>query len=198
MHPHPQLVLASASPRRSELLTQIGVPHRVLSADIDERSLPGESAEACVQRLARLKALAVQSLLQAELAAPAVLAADTVVLLGHELMGKPRDRSHALAMLMRLSDRTHSVLSAVALAHDGQLRCALSRSEVRFRRLQPAECEAYWDSGEPRDKAGAYAIQGLAAVFVQQLSGSYSGVMGLPLAETAALLSQAGIALWVR
>lgn len=198
MNAHQPLVLASASPRRSQLLTQIGVAHRVLSADIDERPLAGESAQQCVRRLAREKALQVRARLRAEgVRASAVLAADTVVLLDQQLMGKPRDRTDALAMLAQLSDRTHSVLSAVALAHGDELGEALSSSRVTFRALTAAECEAYWDSGEPRDKAGAYAIQGLGAVFVQQLTGSYSGVMGLPLAETAALLAQAGIAVWV-
>jgi septum formation protein len=112
------------------------------------------------------------------------------------MFGKPRDREHALSMLARLSSREHEVISAVALARTGSVSSKLSRSVVRFRALLPAECEAYWDSGEPCDKAGAYAVQGRGAVFVQALRGSYSGVMGLPLFETAALLTAAGVPMW--
>jgi len=189
----PVVILASASPRRAELLHQIGVPHRVVPADIDETRLPGETIEQCVQRLARTKALQVQQRLSVESVRDAfrvpVLGADTVVVLDDDMLGKPRDRADALAMLRRLSARTHQVLSAIALAHDNGLHQALSRSEVRFRALSDAECAQYWDSGEPRDKAGAYAIQGRGAVFIESLSGSYSGVMGLPLFETARLLA---------
>jgi septum formation protein len=195
------VILASASPRRTELLTQLGVPHRVVPAQVDERRAAGESVEACVRRLATSKALEVQVALAAvggstaavELA---VLGADTVVVVDDELLGKPRDRADALAMLAKLSGRWHQVLSAVALASGNGLQCSLSRSEVRFRALQARECAAYWDSGEPRDKAGAYAIQGLGAVFVEELRGSYSGVVGLPLFETARLLAAAGVATW--
>ena len=187
------LVLASASPRRSALLTQIGVVHEVHPARIDERCLSSESAEQCVLRLARQKALEVQS--RRGTALP-VLGADTAVVLDDEMLGKPPDRAAALTMLARLSGRTHTVLSAVAVASAGGLRALLSRSEVRFRSLLSAEVEAYWASGEPADKAGAYAIQGLGAVFVQELRGSYSGVMGLPLFETADLLSDIGVSLW--
>jgi septum formation protein len=187
------LVLASASPRRSALLTQIGVAHEVRPARIDERRLGTESAEESVLRLARQKALEVQSRRGSELP---VLGADTAVVLDDEMLGKPPDRAAALAMLALLSGRTHTVLSAVAVASAGRLRAALSRSEVRFRSLLSAESEAYWASGEPADKAGAYAIQGLGAVFVQELRGSYSGVMGLPLFETADLLAGIGVSLW--
>ena len=198
------MVLASASPRRAQLLSQIGVPHRVLPADIDERRAAGEDAEQCVLRLARQKAQQVCRTLQEQAALRRsgstplpVLGADTVVVVDGELLGKPRDRADALAMLARLSGRAHLVLSAVALASATELRSALSRSEVRFRRLSLEECTAYWDSGEPCDKAGAYAIQGRGAVFVEQLRGSYSGVMGLPLYETALLLADAGVPVWV-
>jgi septum formation protein len=187
------LVLASASPRRSALLTQIGVAHEVQPARIDERCLRTETAEQCVLRLARQKALEVQS--RHGTALP-VLGADTAVVLDDEMLGKPSDRAAALAMLARLSGRTHTVLSAVAVASAGRLRATLSRSEVRLRSLSSAESEAYWASGEPADKAGAYAIQGLGAVFVQELRGSYSGVMGLPLFETADLLAEIGVSLW--
>jgi septum formation protein len=197
----PVVILASASPRRSELLTQIGVPHRVVPAQIDERRTAGEAVEECVQRLARSKALEVQVALaavggSAAAVELAVLGADTAVTIDDELIGKPRDRADALAILARLSGRWHQVLSAVALASANGLQCTLSRSEVRFRALEPRECAVYWDSGEPRDKAGAYAIQGLGAAFVEELRGSYSGVVGLPLFETARLLAAAGVPTW--
>jgi septum formation protein len=199
----PRLILASASPRRSELLRQIGIAHRIVPADIDESALPGESLEACVRRLAAQKALSVQAAAASSQAASGaallpVLGADTVVVIDGELLGKPRDREDALRMLRRLSGRSHQVLSAVALALPGSrpVRCLLCRSEVRFRSLGEQECAVYCDSGEPLDKAGAYAIQGRAAVFVEQLQGSYSGVMGLPLLETASLLGEAGIGWW--
>jgi septum formation protein len=197
----PVVILASASPRRSELLAQIGVPHRVVPAHIDEQRAAGEAIEDCVRRLARNKALEVQVALAAVAGSAAavelaVLGADTAVMIEDELLGKPRDRADALAMLARLSGRWHQVLSAVALASANGLQSSLSRSEVRFRVLSARECAAYWDSGEPRDKAGAYAIQGLGAAFVEELRGSYSGVVGLPLFETARLLAEAGVPTW--
>jgi len=195
------VILASASPRRTELLTQLGVPHRVVPARVDERRAAGESVEACVRRLATSKALEVQVALaavggSAAAVELAVLGADTAVLVDDELLGKPRDRADALAMLAMLSGRWHQVLSAVALASANGLQCSLSRSEVRFRALQARECAAEWDRGEPCDKAGAYAIQGRGALFVEELRGSYSGVVGLPLFETARLLATAGVATW--
>ena len=201
----PVVILASASPRRSELLAQIGVAHRVVPAQIDERRADGEPIEDCVRRLATAKALEVQVALAAVAGAiaggasvreVAVLGADTAVVVDEDLLGKPRDRSDALALLARLSGRWHQVLSAVALASGNGVQCALSRSEVRFRVLSARECAAYWDSGEPRDKAGGYAIQGLGAAFIEELRGSYTGVVGLPLFETARLLSEAGVPLW--
>ncbi|MGA2565084.1 MAG: nucleoside triphosphate pyrophosphatase [Steroidobacteraceae bacterium] len=195
----PMLILASESPRRSALLTQIGMPHRVMPAHIDERRNEGEPIEQCVRRLAGQKAMQVSALLEATGALDqrqAVLGADTTVVIDQHMLEKPRDREHGLAMLARLSGREHEVLSAVALAHGGTLQTALSCSLVRLRSLGREECEAYWDSGEPHDKAGAYAIQGRGAVFVESLHGSYSGVMGLPLFETAALLAGAGLPLW--
>jgi septum formation protein len=194
--PVPALILASASPRRSQLLHQIGVAHRAMPADIDERRMVGESIEQCVQRLSRSKALQVRRQLaqagMAEASLP-VLGADTVVVLDEELLGKPRDRADGLRMLQRLSGRSHHVLTAVTLAGAMGVDHRLSRSEVRWRTLSPLECAQYWDSGEPCDKAGAYAIQGLGAIFIEHLTGSYSGVMGLPLFETAQLLQQAKI-----
>jgi septum formation protein len=190
----PRVILASASPRRSELLHQIGIQHQVMPADVDESRLAAETIEECVQRLARLKALQIQRRFQSL----PVIGADTVVTIDDALLGKPRDRQDAIQMLQRLSGRSHQVLSAVAVASDTGLHQALVRSVVRLRALSEQDCSQYWDSGEPRDKAGAYAIQGRGAVFVEYLSGSYSGVVGLPLYETAQLLAAAGVASPVR
>ncbi|HTW74637.1 MAG TPA: Maf family protein [Steroidobacteraceae bacterium] len=189
----PALILASASPRRAQLLAQIGVSYHAVPAALDERREPGEPIERCVLRLAEQKALQVRCARRTSLP---VLGADTAVLLDEEMLGKPADRAAALSMLARLSGRSHRVLTAVALAGADGVRSLLSQSEVRLRRLSATECAAYWDSGEPRDKAGAYAIQGLGAVFVEELHGSYSGVVGLPLFETATLLAEAGVPLW--
>jgi len=186
----PLLCLASASPRRRELLNQIGVPHEIEPAAVDEERFPHEPPRDYVLRLARAKALKVRP---HRPAAQPVLAADTAVVLEQAVFGKPRDRGDACAMLAALGGRTHEVLTAVALAADGGVATALSVSAVRLRALTQAEQSAYWNSGEPRDKAGAYAIQGLGAVFVESLTGSYSGVMGLPLFETAQLLESVGI-----
>ncbi len=189
----PHLYLASASPRRRELLAQIGVTCQVLPVDLDESPEPGESAEHYVGRLALDKARAALTLLgKAE--CTLILAADTAVVVGADILGKPRDAADAAAMLRCLSGREHRVLSGVALIRaDGRETSALSESRVRMRRIFDAEMAAYWATGEPADKAGGYAIQGRAAVFVEALSGSYSGVMGLPLFETAALLAAAGV-----
>lgn len=187
--PEPVLCLASVSPRRQELLAQIGVPHTVAGAHIDETVLPEEGAREYVIRMAREKALAGR----AKGGRLPVLAADTTVVLDEVIFGKPKGRADGLAMLGRLSARTHSVLTAVALSVGGELAVSVSTSEVRFRPLSAEECAAYWETGEPHDKAGGYAIQGRGAVFIEWLSGSYSGVMGLPLYETAELLRAAGI-----
>jgi len=162
-----------------------------VASQIPERRAHGESIEACVRRLAEHKARHVSDAIMP--CALPVLGADTAVVIDHEMLGKPRDRDDALAMLARLSGREHEVLSAVALVHGGRIDSRLCRSTVRLRLLSAAERAAYWDSGEPQDKAGGYAIQGLGAVFVEALRGSYSGVMGLPLFETAALLQVAGV-----
>lgn len=180
------------------------MPHRIVHAHIDERRGVAESVEHCVRRLAEQKARHVCSQLRDAAAAIdaragnalPVLGADTAVVIDEAMLGKPRDRAEALAMLARLSGREHAVISAVALAHGGTVHSRLSRSLVRFRVLDRAECEAYWATGEPRGKAGGYAIQGLGAVFVATLQGSYSAVMGLPLFETAALLAAAGVPVW--
>jgi septum formation protein len=190
----PVVCLASVSPRRRELLTQIGVPHIVLGAHIDETARPGEKPRDYVRRMAREKALAVRERGEAL----PVLAADTTVVLDDVIYGKPRDREEGIAMLQRLSGRLHEVLTAVAVADARGVDLRLNASSVRFRSLTLEECNAYWETGEPRDKAGGYAVQGAAAVFIESLNGSYSGVMGLPLFETAELLRAAGIAYWGR
>jgi len=190
------LFLASASPRRRELLTQIGVPFELLSITLDETPLPAERPEAYVRRLAREKALAGWAAVGDDSAA--VLGADTTVVIDERILGKPADRAEGLMMLESLSDREHRVLTAVALATRGACEVRLVTSRVRFRRIERAEAEAYWASGEPCDKAGGYAIQGWGAVFVAELRGSYSAVVGLPLCETAQLLDQAEIARWVK
>lgn len=189
------LYLASGSPRRRELLAQIAVPFVTLSACIDENPLPGEAPSAYVERLARAKAVAGLAALEA-LPTAVVLGADTAVVLDERILGKPADRSEALAMLAALSGREHEVLTAVALANKQRCEARVVRSQVVFRPLTSDEVEAYWASGEPVDKAGGYAIQGLAAVFVSQLHGSYSAVVGLPLCETAQLLADFGIPCW--
>lgn len=189
------LYLASGSPRRRELLTQIAVPFLTQIAPIDENALPGESPIAYVERLARGKAQAGLAAL-ADTADAVVLGADTAVVLDGRILGKPADRDDALATLNALSGRTHQVLTAVALASRERLESRVVTSQVTFRALNQAEIEAYWASGEPQDKAGCYGIQGLAAVFVSQLQGSYSAVVGLPLCETAALLAEFAIPCW--
>jgi len=189
------LYLASGSPRRRELLTQIGIPFTPLSVPIDETPLPGELAVAYVERLAQAKAVAGLSTLQAH-APLAVLGADTAVVLDGPILGKPENRDDALAMLAALSGREHQVLTAVAVADKQRCLSVCVASQVRFRQISAHEAQAYWASGEPLDKAGSYAIQGLGAVFVQHLEGSYSAVVGLPLNETAELLGQFGIPCW--
>lgn len=187
----PIVILASASPRRSALLQQIHIPHRVQAVDIDESQLRGEAPADYVGRLAAAKAQALWQRLSMEERLP-VLGADTTVALGEAIFGKPQDREDGIRMLAELSGRTHRVYTAVALYSAGGLESRLSVSEVTFRALSSAEREAYWASGEPRDKAGGYAVQGLGAAFITRIEGSYSGVMGLPLAETAELLEKIG------
>jgi septum formation protein len=187
--------LASASPRRRQLLSQIGVIFQLLSVGVDESVAAGEDAERYVLRLARAKAAAGLGRRTTARRAP-VLGADTAVVAGGAILGKPADCADAERMLGLLSARTHEVLTAVALATDDGVLSHLSRSEVTFREITPEEARAYWNTGESRDKAGAYAIQGYGAVFVSGLRGSYSGVMGLPLFETAQLLRAAGVPCW--
>jgi septum formation protein len=178
--------LASGSPRRRELLAQLGIACEVLRVAVDETPRPGESADDLVCRLAAAKARAGMELPRAR-SAP-VVAADTAVALGAELFSKPVDEADAVRMLTRLGGRTHEVWTAVAIADANRERVQLSRSEVSFRAIDAREAAAYWRTGEPADKAGGYGIQGLGAIFISALKGSYSGVMGLPLFETARLL----------
>jgi septum formation protein len=189
------IYLASESPRRRELLQQIGVSFRLVGTAVDETVLAGESPPAYVARLAAAKADAGWQSCRDAHPAP-VLAADTAVILDGRILGKPADRRDAEDMLEQLSGRTHEVLTAIALRTAAGHSSRICRSEVTFRAIAAGEARAYWETGEPYDKAGAYAIQGRAAVFVAHLRGSFSGVMGLPLFETAELLSAAGIPYW--
>jgi septum formation protein len=191
------IYLASGSPRRRELLQQIGVTFQVLGADLDETALPGEAPVAYVSRLAQAKATLGWERSRDSGGVP-VLAADTAVVLEARILGKPADMNDAIAMLLQLSGRAHQVLTAVALRTAAGLQVKVSHSTVTFRTIDSSEARAYWETGEPSDKAGAYAIQGYAAVFISDLNGSYSGVMGLPLFETAALLEAAGVTCWQR
>lgn len=189
------IVLASRSPRRSQLLAQIGVAHEVLAADHDELRMTAESPRAYATRLAREKALLVRQRHPAAMTRT-LLAADTVVALGEEIFEKPADEADCVRMLGALSGRSHEVITAIVV-HDGRaLTTDLSVSLVTFRVISEHERHRYWQSGEPADKAGGYAIQGLGAVFVERLEGSHSGVMGLPLFETARLLAAAGVRSW--
>ena len=190
-----RLYLASQSPRRAQLLQQIGVEFQVLSVAVDETPLVvdgvTEPARDYVQRLACAKARAGWQLRQErDLPVLPVLGADTSVVLGQQILGKPRDRAHGLAMLESLSGRSHQVMSAVCLCYESRQLLALNVTEVTFRSISEQERLDYWQCGEPLDKAGAYAIQGRAAVFVERINGSYSSVVGLPLLETSALLAQ--------
>ena len=189
------LYLASGSPRRRELLTQIGVPFTAIGADIDETPLGHETPSAYVERLARGKAEAGWRALDAGMDG-CVLGADTAVVLDGRILGKPVDQADSMTMLLSLSGREHEVLTAIAIL-DGQ-RCETRgvRSRERFRSITEQEAAAYWASGEPRDKAGGYGVQGLGAVFVAGLGGSYSAVVGLPLCETSELLGHFGIPCW--
>lgn len=186
------LYLASRSPRRRELLARLGVAFRVVDVDIPESQAPGEAPRDYVARVAAEKAAAGLATLGSPDGA-VVIGADTEVVLGAEVFGKPVDAVDAAAMLGRLSGRVHQVVTAVAVRSAGRLRQALSVSDVEFGPLSPEQIDAYVASGEPMGKAGAYAIQGAAEAFVPRLAGSHSGVMGLPLFETARLLRGFGI-----
>ncbi len=183
------IVLASASPRRRRLLEQIGVVCEVLPVDVDETPRPGEPAAAYVERVTRAKAAAAARLRPHE----PVLAADTAVVLDGRPLGKPRDQDHAVAMLLALGGREHQVLTGVALATGGAIDYRLSTSRVWMGPITEEQARRYWATGEPADKAGGYAIQGQAALFIERIEGSPSGIVGLPLYETGRLLKAAGV-----
>ena len=184
----PVLHLASTSPRRREILEALGLDFSSAGVDVVEQRDEGETAATMVLRLAEEKVRAADVD-----ATRIVIGADTAVVLDDDVFGKPKDEADALTMLARLSGRTHSVLTGVAVRAGDRVRTGLSATDVRFREIRPDEALAYWQSGEPRDKAGAYAIQGRGGVFVEAISGSYSGVVGLPVFETAQLLRAAGL-----
>ena len=195
------IYLASKSPRRRELLKQIGIQFELLMmreqsprGDVDEAPLANENPTAYVERIVLLKAaMAMKAMRERRLPLRLVLTADTTVTIDGEVLGKPLDRDHAANMLKRLSGRSHEVLTAIAVASDREIKHVVTRSVVSFAALSVDEIKRYVDSGEPMDKAGGYAVQGLAAKFISTLEGSYSGVMGLPLYDTTMLLRQCGL-----
>lgn len=203
MHNKKQLYLASQSPRRAQLLEQVGVAFEILPSGVNERPMHDELAKDYVNRLAVAKAKAGwQTMLIKCLPKLPVLGADTTVVLDNEIMGKPENKKHGIAMLSSLSDTTHQVMTSVCLYYNESeeeagsdfakeiILSVTNVSEVTFHKLSEQQIESYWRSGEPKGKAGAYAIQGFGAVFVAQLKGSYSSVVGLPLSETYQLLEQ--------
>jgi len=185
--------LASASPRRRELLAQLGLQPMIVPGEIDESVHAGEQPEVYVRRMATEKARSGRRQMASTNARIPVMAADTTVIIDNKILGKPRNKQDAIRMLKMLSGAEHRVLSAVAMAGKDDVSVLVNTTRVWFRFLSEAEIEAYWYSGEPKDKAGAYAIQGLGAAFVSSIHGSYSGVMGLPLFETLQLLADHGI-----
>jgi septum formation protein len=187
------LILASASPRRTEILHQIGVRHQIVPADIDETPRSGEMATDYVQRMALEKAQRVMLLSKSS---TPVLGADTCVVCDGTIFGKPSQRDEAMDMLGALSGKSHWVHTAVAVAYQGDFALQISSTEVVFRKLPKQECLIYWETGEPIDKAGSYAIQGYGSVFVESIAGSYSGVVGLPIKETYLLLKKFGVPIW--
>ncbi|MFH1058296.1 MAG: Maf family protein [Pseudomonadota bacterium] len=189
LKPGRHLVLASASPRRQQMLSDLGLAYSLAPSQVEETIPPGEPAPAAAQRLARIKAAAAF----VQWPDRVVLAADTVVVLGGEILGKPTDRDDARRMLRALSGREHQVLTGYCLTWPGREEVGLAESRVRFRTLMEAEVEAYLTSGEPMDKAGAYAVQGLAAAFVEEVAGSYTNVVGLPLARVVGLMLREGL-----
>ncbi len=189
--------LASQSPRRRELLDQIGVPHTLLPCEIDETPVANEEPQAYVERMARKKAEAGwQYVKQTGLPDYPVLAADTSVILGKKILGKPENSQHACDMLLALSGTCHEVITAVAVYSDRNVEVTISRTKVRMTTFSKDVAKKYIATGEPNDKAGAYGIQGFGAVLVDSIEGSYSGVVGLPLKETAELLNTFGISPW--
>ncbi len=190
------IYLASQSPRRCELLEQLGMNFEQVPADIDETVNGGEGAEAYVLRMAIEKAQVAAARLDQN--SVPVLGADTTVVIDGQILGKPKDQADAAAMLRQLSDSTHCVMSSVAIVGGGKEFVELSKTDVKFRRITDAEIRAYWSTMEPLDKAGGYAIQGRGSMFVESIRGSYSGVMGLPLFETSRLLENFGYSLLAR
>ncbi|RUR57296.1 Maf family protein [Vreelandella populi] len=186
------LCLASASPRRRDLLASIGVRVSILPSHVDETPSPGESASAYVKRLAVAKATAAMS----KTSLP-TLGSDTAVVVDGAILGKPADAQEAAAMLRRLSGRSHQVMTAVAVTGPQGVLCSIVTTDVIMREITAQEIADYWLTGEPADKAGGYAIQGLAAIFVEEIKGSHSAVVGLPLYETAQLLQQQGVPIWM-
>lgn len=182
------IVLASGSPRRKQLLEMLRIPFRVIVPDVDERVLPGEKPDAYVTRLSRAKVEAVA----ARAAGDVILAADTTVVIGEQIFEKPTSPAHAVEMLEQLQAQTHQVLTAVAVAEDGRIEQALDISRVTFRPADRETLEAYVATGEPLDKAGAYAIQGLGAPLIERVEGDFFGVMGLPLRLALDLLARFG------
>lgn len=182
-----QIILASASPRRAELLDQVGISYEIKSVDIDENPMLNESAEDLVQRLAIEKSQAIKS------SHMPVLGADTLGFIGDQLLVKPTDVDHSITMLSAMSGNWHEILSAVAITYKENTTVRLNRNRVLFRNINQDEMIRYWETGEPQDKAGSYAIQGIAATFIERIEGSYSGIMGLPLFETMQLLNDLGI-----
>jgi septum formation protein len=183
----PQVILASSSPRRRELLHLIGVPHEIRPADIDESCRPGESPRAHAERLAREKASAID--------APdaVVIGSDTIVVVDGDVLGKPRDRAQAAEMLRRLSGRSHVVMTGVAVWWRGRLESTVEEVDVTFRDLTDREIDRYIDTGEPMDKAGAYGIQGYGATIVERVEGDYFAVMGLALNQLVGLMRRVGL-----
>jgi len=187
----PQITLASASPRRRELLDQIKVSYTVHAVDIDESHMAGETSQQFVKRLALEKAQAGYL----DYPVRPALGSDTIVVFEQHILGKPENQQMAFEMLKLLSGKTHQVMTAVAICNGETEHCVLSISEVEFNTLNEQQINDYWNTGEPADKAGGYAIQGIAAQFIKNIKGSYSGIMGLPLFETAQLLERVGIKL---
>ena len=188
----PMVYLASASPRRQELLAQISLPFALLPQQINETSHTNEAPQDYVLRMAREKAQAALQDPHCTLAIP-VLAADTSVICHNNILGKPADMDEALHMLTLLSGRRHQVLTAIAIATRQKIQLKLATTDVYFRTITPGEMQAYWQTGECQDKAGAYAIQGKGAMFINRIEGSYSNVVGLPLFETVQLLAACGV-----
>lgn len=185
----PRILLASSSPRRRELLTMVGIAHEVIPADIDEAYLPGEVPLAHAERLARGKAETIAPVAPDAL----VIGADTIVVIGGQVLGKPRDEAHAADMLRRLSGRTHEVLTAVAVARGTRVESGVETVSVTFRELRDEEIRAYIATREPMDKAGAYGIQGYGATIVQRIDGDFFAVMGLSLVRLVSLLAKHGV-----